>query len=736
MENKNVKRFICIFMAVVIFVSAPIVSYNESRAASVVAGVALGDLLFDLILSAGVTYLGYTSIKQLEKDTGALASLKEALLSNPVVARAIDDARRIQDTDGGTAVLNPDSKYDSPAGYRYRYIVNLSSGGGEPPSGEEPPSGGGSSGGKGLFIGLGAALLAAVVSAVKKWADGEDNEFEELVSPFQAGTTTIGSNTLRTYVYGLSDIGSVSGIDSFFGYDGLSDYLVSQGYSDSTHYFLINDLGSSIRFYYVPLSSLLCGYKTYYSSSGYTFIISSASYLSFLRRLENENVFSLDDYFRKLPSAPLKYLSYNPSAGTWSSGSTTSDISLFNYVSGYGNNIYRPNLGGYYVCNYQKACSEGGFISAHQIYQDFYRFVFSSKALSKRLLYDPAKAPAIPSNGVDFSIPESNYQGFDWTDLSSLVSHVSSLSSKLDESLGNQEEIIDQNRSILDALNNMQPLIRTIADNTGRAAALLEPIKTGIETLPEKMAQALNETLPEKMAQALAEMLPEKMAEALSTVTITPPEVVIPEIKVPEIVLPKIEIPEIKPPNVNVTYNPPAVTVNPPAVTVNPPAVTVNPPDITLNPNYNITVQNNYTGLEGIISRAVEGVLTKLFVPDQDAALQKVGDMKGYFVFTDEVGDSVKELKTFLFGIAPSPVLKIPIGNVSSDRYNYGFGDYITIDVSWYSRYKQFGDKVILAVVWALFLWRLFLKLPGIISGAEGSIMSANNSYQKFSGRE
>lgn len=103
-----------------------------------------------------------------------------------------------------------------------------------------------------------------------------------------------------------------------------------------------------------------------------------------------------------------------------------------------------------------------------------------------------------------------------------------------------------------------------------------------------------------------------------------------------------------------------------------------------------------------------------------------------YFEFKDDIIGAVYDLKAFIFGIEPSPILKIPIGKPSSKKYNYGFGNYIIIDISWYSTYKQFGDKVILAIAWALFLWRLFLKLPGIISGAEGSIVAADKAHDRY----
>lgn len=153
--------------------------------------------------------------------------------------------------------------------------------------------------------------------------------------------------------------------------------------------------------------------------------------------------------------------------------------------------------------------------------------------------------------------------------------------------------------------------------------------------------------------------------------------------------------------------------------------------DVQLNPNYDITVQNDFTGLGDIVIAAVSAALSDLFIPDADATKAKLGDMREYFKFKDDIIGAFDDLKTMIFGITPSPILKIPIGAETS-KYNYGLGSYIIIDISWYAPYKQFGDKIILAICWALFIWRLYIKLPGIISGAEGSIVATDKAYDRY----
>ena len=44
------------------------------------------------------------------------------------------------------------------------------------------------------------------------------------------------------------------------------------------------------------------------------------------------------------------------------------------------------------------------------------------------------------------------------------------------------------------------------------------------------------------------------------------------------------------------------------------------------------------------------------------------------------------------------------------------------LDMRWYSRYKATGDLILSGFLWALFAWRMYLKLPGTISGISGTI--------------
>lgn len=249
----------------------------------------------------------------------------------------------------------------------------------------------------------------------------------------------------------------------------------------------------------------------------------------------------------------------------------------------------------------------------------------------------------------------------------------------------------------------------------------LSPVIAAIDAIPKSLVAGL--ALPDVIKGAIASVFPrvdevedaiigfpDIIAGALSGIVIEAPEIQIPEFTIPDVIsIAKLDISELSVP----------AMANPVI-------------DLTLNPSYDITVANDYTGLTDIISSAVDGVLTDLFVPNEALAMEKVAEMEAYFKFKDGIIAGVIDLKTMLYGITPSPILKIPIGKPTSKYYNYGTGNYIIIDVSWYAPYKQLGDKIILAIAWALFLWHMFIKLPGIISGTEGSIVSMDKSYQRY----
>ena len=99
-----------------------------------------------------------------------------------------------------------------------------------------------------------------------------------------------------------------------------------------------------------------------------------------------------------------------------------------------------------------------------------------------------------------------------------------------------------------------------------------------------------------------------------------------------------------------------------------------------------------------------------------------INNFNNKFGFVSDVQTNIENIKTTIFGIKPSPILKLPIAKPTS-KYDYGLGDYFIIDVSWYGQYKKYGDTIIMALLWLMFAWRLFIKLPGIINGTSADFV-------------
>lgn len=256
-------------------------------------------------------------------------------------------------------------------------------------------------------------------------------------------------------------------------------------------------------------------------------------------------------------------------------------------------------------------------------------------------------------------------------------------------------------KDLIDLVNGIPA---AVADATAVAFEfpVVKPIVDAVTGIPAAIVEPLTDIFPNSIAVGEAILgFPAAVADAVKGIDIAVPDITIPDIAIPDIVIPDIVIPDI--------------------------AI----PDIAI-PDVNVTVNNDYASLLDIIYQAVSAVLTALFIPDESLATAKIGAIKEYFKFKDDIVDAVGLFIDNLKGITPSPYLKIPIGH-STSKYNYGTGDYFIVDASWYGQYKDFGDKIILAIAWALFLWRVFIKLPGIINGTEGSIMAANRSYERYS---
>lgn len=119
-----------------------------------------------------------------------------------------------------------------------------------------------------------------------------------------------------------------------------------------------------------------------------------------------------------------------------------------------------------------------------------------------------------------------------------------------------------------------------------------------------------------------------------------------------------------------------------------------------------------------------------LFVPSEDFLTEKVDSLCDRFSFADSIVRTGQVLFDGLSGISTEPpVIYVDLGAFEGS-YDLG-GKVAFVDLHWYSRYKPTVDAIISSFLWACFVWRLLIKLPGIINGASGAVSIVSGSGGK-----
>lgn len=104
--------------------------------------------------------------------------------------------------------------------------------------------------------------------------------------------------------------------------------------------------------------------------------------------------------------------------------------------------------------------------------------------------------------------------------------------------------------------------------------------------------------------------------------------------------------------------------------------------------------------------------------------LAKFDAIRAKYGFVDSIiesGEALGNIFTNATLAEPEPpVIYVDLGAAESE-YDYG-GKVAVLDLSWYSRYKPTVDLFLSAIMWGFFLWRLYVRLPSIISGGSGLV--------------
>ena len=127
----------------------------------------------------------------------------------------------------------------------------------------------------------------------------------------------------------------------------------------------------------------------------------------------------------------------------------------------------------------------------------------------------------------------------------------------------------------------------------------------------------------------------------------------------------------------------------------------------------------------------VEAAVESLVVPEEDYLSDKIDDLCQEFEFADSIVETTEQLGNRLVGITTTPpVIYIDLGAAEG---SYDFGDEVPfLDLRWYAEYKPTVDAIISGFLWACFIWRTFVKLPGIINGAAGDFVLIQSRREDY----
>lgn len=117
--------------------------------------------------------------------------------------------------------------------------------------------------------------------------------------------------------------------------------------------------------------------------------------------------------------------------------------------------------------------------------------------------------------------------------------------------------------------------------------------------------------------------------------------------------------------------------------------------------------------------------LEELFVPDMAALADTVLEMRAEYPFFDSILATGQAIGNAISASSGPPVVYVHLEN-DEGQFTYG-GTVAVLDMSFYERYKSVGDVVISSFMLLAFAWRVFVKLPGIISGVPGDVQVFQN---------
>lgn len=117
------------------------------------------------------------------------------------------------------------------------------------------------------------------------------------------------------------------------------------------------------------------------------------------------------------------------------------------------------------------------------------------------------------------------------------------------------------------------------------------------------------------------------------------------------------------------------------------------------------------------IQDKIKELFEYFFLPDEDLTDQRLDQIRQKFAFIDSLAGYGEALIDFLENASgrSAPVITISLGSYKGS-FNYGNSD-IVVDFSWYEPYKPMVDNIVAGIIWAVWLWHMYKRIPDIIAG-------------------
>lgn len=671
---KKISRLICsLFIAVILAFNTAIIPAMNVHA-SEYAALGLYELLQALLMSAGSSVCGLTNFNDFQLSDAAYDSLVTVVFqNNPTLAKYLAKANELDMDASFRAQLEAASEGEE---FSYDDLKITKSK-------------------TGYKLQASKGLVSEAAKAIKEWADSDENSYET--------NATSNLEDYYTVSYSSSNVASVEAsienISSLYS-SKVTEAIKEMGYDDSNC--LVFSYNASLNTS-TPTSGLSDDLGDWLSTGVVTIFIAVPFGYSFVRdyfktvgQSNTSMAFTRSRYFKNdfLTSLPSYCENYGSNPSYEHIKNNCGDVPFIvyypnineiqirelSYSSGFP---FLPNQP-YRLYNYAKAFENGAYFIANGYAASISNSKISVQSVPLVQHYITSGSSAQYANTDDYVSMD-----FDSTTAGTLASY-SSLADYVKYAMSLSAQLSD----IKDA----------IEDSTEQNAAQAKEIVSAINTQTDVISAGLSDVITSVKVQtdAISDVLEatKLQTDAIGDVIIGLDDVCS-AIKDLSITLPSdltLTIPEEKL-NINVTV-----------------------PDISTEVINNIEVKHDYLALQDSIAIAVSGVLADAFVPSVDVVDTTINNFNNKFGFVSDVQTNIENIKTTIFGIKPSPILKLPIAKPTS-KYDYGLGDYFIIDVSWYGQYKKYGDTIIMALLWLMFAWRLFIKLPGIINGTSADFV-------------